>query len=203
MMSYINYSDTMDIPWGSEESHKFVTNIGLITSNGPNGGNIMAAEWTRLVSYSPGLIAINLSPGEATLDNIQHTKHFGVNIAADDQFDIIVVAGRHTGWKVDKIGMLKDMEIEIYRGETIDVPMLKGTALNIEAKVVSELKVGDHIMFIGEVLKVSHNAHKKPIAYNGSMWKLTENVPRPSAEFSEKMEKLAGKHKKHSSSEKH
>ena len=41
----------MDIPWGSEGTRKFVTNVGLITSDDPHGNNIMAAEWTHLVSY--------------------------------------------------------------------------------------------------------------------------------------------------------
>ncbi len=29
----------MDIPWGSEAAKKFITNVGLITSNGPFGHN--------------------------------------------------------------------------------------------------------------------------------------------------------------------
>ena len=47
---------TMDLPWGDEKTTKFVTNVGLITSNGPYGYNIIAAEWTHQVSYSPSLI---------------------------------------------------------------------------------------------------------------------------------------------------
>ncbi len=27
--------------------NKFVTNVGLVTSNGPHGQNIMACEWTH------------------------------------------------------------------------------------------------------------------------------------------------------------
>jgi hypothetical protein len=27
----------MDIPWGSEPARKFATNVGLITTDGPNG----------------------------------------------------------------------------------------------------------------------------------------------------------------------
>ncbi len=48
----------MNLPWGDEKSNKFVTNVGLITSNGPYGHNIMAAEWTHHISYNPGLIAV-------------------------------------------------------------------------------------------------------------------------------------------------
>ena len=52
----------MDLPWGDDCSKKFVTNVGLITSDGPHGPNIMACEWTHHVSYSPGLIAVCIGP---------------------------------------------------------------------------------------------------------------------------------------------
>ena len=39
---------------------QFLTNVGLITSDGPYGPNVMAAEWTHHISYSPGLIAVNI-----------------------------------------------------------------------------------------------------------------------------------------------
>ncbi len=51
----------MDLPYGDIKTWKFATNVGLITSNGPVGHNIMAAEWTHMVSYSPGLIAVSIN----------------------------------------------------------------------------------------------------------------------------------------------
>ena len=48
----------MDLPWGDEISNKFITNVGLITSDGPFGADVMACEWTHHISYSPGLIAV-------------------------------------------------------------------------------------------------------------------------------------------------
>ena len=48
----------MDIPWGDENSKQFITNVGIVATNGPNGYNIMACEWTHLVSYRPGLVAV-------------------------------------------------------------------------------------------------------------------------------------------------
>ena len=36
----------------------FMTGVSLITSNGSQGQNVMAAEWTMQVSYEPMLIAV-------------------------------------------------------------------------------------------------------------------------------------------------
>ena len=60
---------------------QFLTNVGLITSDGPYGPNVMAAEWTHHISYSPGLIAVNIRGRDTTAENIKDSKEFGVNLA--------------------------------------------------------------------------------------------------------------------------
>ena len=47
----------MDLSWNDRKTRQFVTNVGLITSEGPLGPNIMAAEWIHHISYSPSLVA--------------------------------------------------------------------------------------------------------------------------------------------------
>jgi flavin reductase (DIM6/NTAB) family NADH-FMN oxidoreductase RutF len=56
----------MELPWNEPRSNKFVTIVGLITSSGSSGPNIMACEWTHHLSYKPGVIAVSLCP---TKDN--------------------------------------------------------------------------------------------------------------------------------------
>src|SRR3990170_4724695 len=102
----------MDLPWGDKRTTKFVTNVGLITSNGPIGPNIMAAEWTHHISYSPGLVMVNINAqNNATAVNIQKTKEFGVNIAAADQNIVASIAGGSSGRNVDKIKILKELGV--------------------------------------------------------------------------------------------
>ena len=97
----------MDLPWGDSRSNQFVTNVGLITSNGPYGHNIMAAEWTHQISYEPGLIAVCINPRDATHANIAKTKEFGVNLCVSDQNVMSSVAGGNSGKSVDKISALR------------------------------------------------------------------------------------------------
>src|SRR3989344_5054157 len=66
----------MDLPWGDPRSIQFITNVGLITSDGPNGPDIMSSEWTHHISYNPGLIAVCIRPGGATHENIRSSKEF-------------------------------------------------------------------------------------------------------------------------------
>ena len=186
----------MDIPWGSDESKKFATNVGLITSNGPHGHNVMAAEWTHHVSYSPGMIMVNVGFDKATEANIMKTKEFGVSLAATDQNIFTSIAGNNSGKEVDKISVLKEMGAELYKAKKIDVMMVKGASLNAECKLVKMEKLGDHMMFVGEVIDLKA-AEKDSIIYaKGKYWKLGDNIPRPGPEEIEKINKIIEKHKK-------
>ena len=69
----------MELSWNDRRTRQFLTNVGLITTDGPYGPNVMAAEWTHHISYSPSLIAINVRGDDATAANIDRSKEFGVN----------------------------------------------------------------------------------------------------------------------------
>lgn len=85
-----------------EEITGFITNVGLITSHGPHGNNVMACEWTHQLSYDPPLIAVCVRPGKTTFENIQSSKEFGVNIAAFDQNVVAGVTGIRIGGRIHK-----------------------------------------------------------------------------------------------------
>src|SRR5437588_12839100 len=121
----------MDLDKQNDATNKFATNIGIISTNGKWGYNVMAAEWTHHISYSPGIIVINLHAHDATAENIIESKEFGVNIAAEDQNIISSIAGGSSGKEVDKVEVLKEFGVEFYKAEKIDAMMIKGSAANI------------------------------------------------------------------------
>lgn len=187
----------MDLPWVDGGSKKFITNVGLITTDGPFGPDVMACEWTHHISYSPGLIAICVRPHDATHDNIKQTKEFGVNLCATDQSVMSSVAGGFSGKEYDKVNALKELGFEFYNASKIRAPMVKGASLNAECKLLNELSLGDHTMFVGEVLEVSNDADKAPIGYhNGRYWIMNSNVQKPSQEERERFRNVVEKFKK-------
>ncbi len=186
----------MDIPWGSDGAKKFVTNVGLITSTGPFGDNIMAAEWTHHVSYSPALIAVCLHEMDTTTQNILKTKEFGVNLAAQDQNVLSSVSGGSHGKDVDKIKVLKDLGFRFYKGKKIKAFMVEGASLNAECKVIFSKTLGDHVMFVGEVQEVNISEKESLIYHGGKYFKAGENIPRPQQEEMDKIKQLVEKYKK-------
>lgn len=186
-----------NIPWGSDAAHTFVTNVGLITSKGPHGHNVMSAEWTHHVSYEPGYIMVNIRPTDATAENIVETGEFGVNIASTEQNVFASVAGGSSGKKVDKVAALRELEYDFYEAETIDVLMVEGAALNVECRVVEETGLGDHTMFVGEAQKVDAR-EPEPLAYhNGRYWKMNgDKIQKPPQEELDRIEEIVDKHSK-------
>ncbi|MEK6909707.1 MAG: flavin reductase [Candidatus Aenigmatarchaeota archaeon] len=105
----------MDLPDWDEKSLKFITNVGLITSDGPFGPNIMSSEWTHHLSYSPGLIAVCPRPSRTTYENIKETKEFGVSLCAVDQAGMASISGGYHGREYDKIKALKELGFEFIK----------------------------------------------------------------------------------------
>ncbi len=185
----------MDLPWNDERSNQFITNVGLITSDGPFGPNVMACEWTHHISYRPGLIAVCIRPDDATHENIKQTKEFGVNLCATDQSVMSSVAGGYTGVKYDKVNALKELGFEFYKAKKIMPIMVKDAAVNIECVLSKEIVLGDHTTFVGDVIEASNNADKLPLAYyGGKYWTMNTNLERPSGTERERIKKVVEKY---------
>lgn len=187
----------MDLPWRDERSRQFVTNVGLVTTDGPHGPNIMAAEWTHHVSYSPGLVAVCVRSHEATYTNIQASREFGVSLAAADQNILSSVAGGYSGKDVDKIEALKELGFEFYPAHEIRAVLVKDAVANIECRLVQAIPMGSHMMFVGEVVEASAYPVKEPLIYHGGRYfKLGDHVGKPAAEELETIRDTVHRHSK-------
>lgn len=187
----------MDTPYGSKFLQPAITNVGLVTSVGSHGPNIMAAEWTFFLSHSPGYIGVGIGKNKATHANIMETKEFGVGIASVEQTMLTSLAGGSTGKEVDKIAALTELGIEFYDASEITPQLLKGTAANYECKLIEvAAESGDHTLFIGEV-QAAEVFDLAPLAYHqGKYWTMTEQLEKPAAEVREHAQAVIAAHQK-------
>jgi flavin reductase (DIM6/NTAB) family NADH-FMN oxidoreductase RutF len=189
--------DAMELKWDDYRTRKFVTNVGLITSDGPNGPNMMAAEWVHHVSYSPSLIAVCLGPGRATVENIRKSRQFGISIASSSQSAICSIAGGSTGLEVDKVAQLGEFGLTFYPAKKINAPMPSGAAMNAECTLLQEIPLGDHVMFVGEVVEISADEAAVPLIYHaGRYWEFGAQMQKPPEDVLAKINALKEKYKK-------
>ena len=186
----------MDLEWDDSRTRKFITNVGLVTSSG-HCDDIMAAEWAHHVSYSPSLMAVNVHREDATHENILKTKEFGINLCSTTQNVVSSISGRSSGRDVDKIKVLKEFGVEFYKAKKINVLVVKGAAMNAECRLHKTLELGDHTMFVGEVVEIQADPNIEPLAYrDGKYWKLGEQIQKPKQEVLDRISKLIEKYKK-------
>lgn len=187
----------MEIPWGSEIANRFITNVGLVTTNGTHGHNIMACEWTHHLSYKPALIGVAVHPRHATHDNIRETKEFGVCIASTHQSVLASVAGKESGKGFHKMKILEDLGFRFYPGKKISSLMVQDAAVNLECRLHQEISLGDHTLFVGEVIGGIFSPEEKPLAYHeGKYWSMTSALEKPAIDVREKIKILFEKYKK-------
>ena len=187
----------MKLPWGDSRSNQFITNVGLITSNGPYGHDIMACEWTHHISYEPGLIAVCINQDDATHANIAKTKEFGVSLCASDQNVISSISGGYSGKNYNKIEALKELGFKFFKAKKINALLVEGSAMNAECKLVKKIKLGDHTTFVGEVAELYHVTGKEPLIYHAQRyWKLGQNIAKPPQQELDIIKKVIEKYKK-------
>ncbi|MBN1495071.1 flavin reductase [Candidatus Peregrinibacteria bacterium] len=187
----------MDLKFDDPRTILLATNVGLVTSDGLAGPNIMSVAWSYYVSCAPGMMAVCINPKHATYKNILKTKEFGLNICAADQAVLASVSGMASGAKVDKIKVLQELGFEFYTGSQIKPLMIKGASMNAECKVVKEIEIGDHTMFVGEVVDLKADTSKNSLVYaNGKYWELGKQIEKPSEEKMNEIKALLEKFSK-------
>ncbi|HZS74428.1 MAG TPA: flavin reductase family protein [Candidatus Nitrosotalea sp.] len=148
----------------SKAERYFSTGISMITSRGPHGPNVMAAEWVTQISYSPVLVAIFIHKGSHTIKNIEKTKEFGVNVASKEQTTEISIAGGYSGSEINKLEIKNIFKIS--KPHKIKTSMILGCTINAECKLVRKEKLGDHVMLVGRVVHIEHDDTKSPLIYH-------------------------------------
>lgn len=113
-----------------------------------------------------------------TLWNIHDTSAFGVNIASDDQAELVNIPGGYSGSQVGKPDI--PSTFETYPGK--HVPMIKGCALNAECRVRSIQEMGDHVMAAGEAELAVFNDKKSRLVYTRGNYRRIAGKPRLLAE---------------------
>ncbi len=153
----------------------FTTTVAFITTRSSKGDNVMAAEWTYQVSYTPFLVAVVVDPRHATHAAIVESKEFGVSLASDDQNALSSFTGGFSQREAEK---LTSGEVPTRPGEVIGARLVEGSLAQLECKLVATHALGDHTQFVGEVVAARVAQGKGPLILHGGYHRLGEKIPR-------------------------
>jgi len=119
--------------------------------------NIIAVDWHMPVSFDPKMYAIAISKKRFSLQLIQESGVFCINMIPFTLQEQVQFIGKHSGQHINKFertGLIME------ECSTIECGKIKQAVGHIECHVEKELDVGDHIIIVG---KVTHHEEKDHI----------------------------------------
>lgn len=120
----------------------------LIGANVDGEPNYMAAAWCGILNSEPPMIGVGIRPQRHTLKGVQKNQTFSVNIPSESQMVETDYCGIYSGAREDKNTVCG---FKTFYGKLETAPLIEQFPINIECKVVQELKLGTHILVIGSV----------------------------------------------------
>lgn len=122
----------------------------IIGTYGADGKpNIMNAAWGGIACSKPPCISVSLREATLTYHNIRHSKAFTVNITTEKYVREADYAGMASGRDCDKFA---DTGLTPVRSKLVDAPYISEFPYALECKLVQEVNLGLHTMFVGEIL---------------------------------------------------
>lgn len=128
----------------------------VTTTDGEDLG-AFTADWVMQVSFEPRLIAISVEQDAHSLGVLRRSEVFAVNVLETGQRELAGQFGRNTA----KVGN-KLENYEYAKGST-GSPLLAEALGAVECRITHEHQVGDHILFVGEVVDAHLNREGEPL----------------------------------------
>ncbi len=140
---------------------KITLGVHVITTQWQDKPYGMTAAWVTRCSNEPYLVAVNVWEQNFSHDMFKKSGVYAINVLSQGQEELAIHFGRQSGRDIDKF---KDV---FWRPAESGSPILYQDALAyIDCRVADSLKVGDHTLFVGQVIKAEILKKLEPLVYD-------------------------------------
>ncbi len=155
----------MDNAIAKKTLRMFSYGLYIITTAADGDVGAFTANWVGQVAFEPRMIAISVENNAHALDVIRRSGVFAVNILEQGQRELAGRFGRATA----KVG--NKLEGYTYSAGSTGSPILSETLGSVECRVVLENPVGDHLLFVGEIVDAHLNREGEPLTMRDAGFK--------------------------------
>jgi flavin reductase (DIM6/NTAB) family NADH-FMN oxidoreductase RutF len=146
---------------------RFTTGVTLITCLDAAGQRVgLTANSFNALSLDPPLVLWSLRQASPSLDAFSQASHFAVNVLSEAQIEL---SRRFASSLPDKFGA------GAWNSGQGGAPVLTGAAAVFECERVSQQEAGDHVLFIGRVLRFS-DAALPPLVFHAGRYHLLGEI---------------------------
>lgn len=121
--------------------------IGTYGSDGKP--NIMTAAWGGIASSKPPYLSVSLREATLSYHNIKQSEAFTVNIPSEKYLKEADFVGMVSGREHDKF---KETGLTPEKSQLVNAPIVREFPYALECKLVKQVDLGLHTMFIGEIV---------------------------------------------------
>lgn len=131
-----------------------------ISSMANGKSNMHIITYTTAISMQPKRFICSIYHGTQTLNNIEASGEFVLQLLSDKQYRLVDLLGKKSGKQIDKISRLqKRKELAEWKG----YPILKNGLAVMQMKVISSFEGGDHKCFLCDVVSYKNLNEGKPL----------------------------------------
>jgi flavin reductase (DIM6/NTAB) family NADH-FMN oxidoreductase RutF len=155
MQKQVEYSDAIKT--------KYPEQVVIAIARDTDGkANPVTLGWTMIASGSPPMMAIAVAKKHYSIEAITHSKCFVIAFPSVDMADAVLFFGSRSGRKVDKFAEFK---CATESAKEIDSVLLTEAVANFECTLESQTEAGDHIVFIGRIVRSHTSTEPKKRLY--------------------------------------
>lgn len=96
----------------------------------------------------PALLAMSIRPERYSYKLIVETTEFVINIPTFKLAQKVLLCGRQSGKSHEKF---KEASLSPQKAKEVNAPVIKECIAHLECKVIKTIKLGDHVLIIGQV----------------------------------------------------
>ena len=146
---------------------RFATGVTIITCDGPGGVPVgLTANSFSALSLDPPLLLWSLRLASSSLAAFDAAPHFAVNVLAESQVEL---SRRFASSVADKFAE------GAWSPGVGGAPVLAGCAAVFECEVASRQVAGDHVLFIGRVLRLA-DLSVAPLLFQGGHYRMLGEI---------------------------
>jgi flavin reductase (DIM6/NTAB) family NADH-FMN oxidoreductase RutF len=147
---------------------QFATGVGIASVlDGAGEARGLTVNSFTSVSLVPPLVLICIGHSAAVLEHFRACAHFGISMLGEEQEAVSLRFAEHDRFE----------EVPWCAGRT-GVPLIPNALAAMELRLVRTLTVGDHDIFIGQVVRTTVRGGN-PLIYYGSAYRRLDHVSEP------------------------
>lgn len=137
--------------------------VALAVTEKPDGGyNLITLEWFMRTSIQPPMFAISIGHNRYSHECLLENRFFNLVFPSVEMKPLCAMAGSSSGRDIDK---MEKGKVQFLPGKLHKIPVLKDAVAVFECEVTSQVRSGDHTIFVGEVRYSWANQDQKLLVY--------------------------------------